>query len=111
MGVGMATRKSRTQRREDLIEAARRAMIQHGADGVLLNQVAEQAGLTSGAVLYHYPDLRELLVDAHHAGMERFYELRVKRIADVSDPVHKLVLTVKSGLPAGADDPDVRLLC
>jgi AcrR family transcriptional regulator len=104
-------RKSRAERREDLIEAARRAMFRHGADGVMLNQVAEQAGLTSGAVLYHYPDLRELLIDAHHAGMERFYELRVKRVAHVSDPVEKLVLTIKSGLPADADDPDVRLLC
>ena len=86
-------------------------MIQHGTDGVLLNQVAEQAGLTSGAVLYHYPDLRELLLDAHHAGMERFYELRVKRISGHRDPVEKLVVTVRSGLPDGADDADVRLLC
>ena len=82
----MNTRKSRTQRRQDLIEAARRAMIQHGTDTVLLNQVAEQAGLTSGAVLYHYPDLRDLLLEAHHAGMERFYELRVKKIAGQQCP-------------------------
>lgn len=107
----MATRKSRTQRREDLIEAARRAMIQHGTDGVLLNQVAEQAGLTSGAVLYHYPDLRDLLLEAHHAGMERFYELRVKSIAAITDPVEKLVVTIRSGLPTDAEDADVRLLC
>ena len=46
-----------------------------------LNHVAEEAGLTSGAVLYHYPDLSELLVEAHHAGMERFYEQRLQRIA------------------------------
>lgn len=107
----MTIRKSRAQRREDLIEAARRAMIQHGTDSVLLNQVAEQAGLTSGAVLYHYPDLRDLLLEAHHAGMERFYELRVMKIADISDPVRKLVVTIRSGLPTDADDADVRLLC
>src|SRR5215467_12992350 len=82
IGAHMTTRKSRTQRREDLIEAARRAIVMHGTDGVLLNQVAEQAGLTSGAVLYHYPDLSDLLLEAHQAGMERFYELRVARIAD-----------------------------
>src|SRR3954466_13921756 len=41
------------------IEAARRAMLRHGTHGVLLNQVAEQAGLTSGAVLYHYPSLAD----------------------------------------------------
>jgi AcrR family transcriptional regulator len=106
----MATRKSRAERRRDLIEAARRAMIQHGTDGVHLHQVAQQAGLTSGAVLYHYPELSDLLLEAHHAGMERFYKLRLKKIAHLSDPVEKLVATVRSGVPDGPDDADVRLL-
>jgi AcrR family transcriptional regulator len=104
-------RKPRAERRQDLIDAARRALIRHGTDGVRLNQVADEAGLTSGAVLYHYPDLRELVLDAHHAGMERFYELRLKKIAGISDPVKKLVVTIRSGLPTGPDDADVRLLC
>jgi AcrR family transcriptional regulator len=107
----MATRKSRTERRADLIEAARRAMLRHGTDGVLLNQVAEQAGLTSGAVLYHYPDLSDLLLEANQAGMERFYAARMRRIAGLSDPVEKLVVTIRSGLPIDSDDADVRLLC
>ena len=50
-------------------------MAEHGA-GVRLNQVTEEAGLTSGAILYHYKDLQELLVDANRAGMERFYDER-----------------------------------
>jgi AcrR family transcriptional regulator len=107
----MGTRKSRTERRADLIDAARRAMIAYGTDTVGLNQVAEQAGLTSGAVLYHYPHLPDLLIEAHHAGMERFYEARVRAAAAVSDPAEKLVRTIRSGLPADADDADVRLLC
>ncbi|MFD9946945.1 TetR/AcrR family transcriptional regulator [Nonomuraea sp. NPDC059023] len=106
----MAQRKSRTDRRIDLIEAARRAIIRHGVDGVQLSHVAEEAGLTSGAVLYHYPDLNELLVEAQHAGMERFYEQRLRQIAAVMDPVEKLVMTIRSGLPTGPLDPDVRLL-
>lgn len=106
----MSARKSRADRRVDLIEAARRAILRYGTQGVHLNHVAEEAGLTSGAVLYHYPDLGELLVEAHHAGMERFYELRVKRVAGVSEPARKLVVTVRSGLPSGPDDPGVRLL-
>lgn len=109
-GVGVAQRKSRTDRRIDLIEAARRAIIRHGVDGVQLSHVAEEAGLTSGAVLYHYPDLNELLVEAQHAGMERFYEQRLRQIAAVMDPVEKLVMTIRSGLPTGPLDPDVRLL-
>lgn len=106
----MATRKSREARRVDLIEAARRAIVRHGIDGVQLAHVAEEAGLTSGAVLYHYPNLGDLLIEAHHAGVERFYEQRMRQIAAIKDPAEKLVKTIRSGLPTGPLDPDVRLL-
>lgn len=106
----MATRKSREARRVDLIEAARRAIVRHGIDGVQLAHVAEEAGLTSGAVLYHYPNIGDLLIEAHHAGVERFYEQRMRQIAAIKDPAEKLVRTIRSGLPTGPLDPDVRLL-
>ncbi|MEU7853738.1 helix-turn-helix domain-containing protein [Nonomuraea sp. NPDC049141] len=106
----MAQRKSRSDRRIDLIEAARRAIIRHGIDRVQLSHVAEEAGLTSGAVLYHYPDISELLVEAQHAGMERFYEQRLRQLIALTDPAEKLVMTIRSGLPTGPLDPDVRLL-
>jgi AcrR family transcriptional regulator len=107
----MARRKTRTERRRDLIEAARRAIVAHGADAVHLNQIAEEAGLTSGAVLYHYPEVADLLLEAHQAGMERFYARRVAEAEAISEPVRRLVATIRSGLPTGPDDPDVRLLC
>ncbi|WP_042454861.1 TetR/AcrR family transcriptional regulator [Streptacidiphilus jiangxiensis] len=103
-------KQRRTERRADLVDAARRAMLEHGS-AVRLNQVAEVAGLTSGAVLYHYPDLQELLLEAHRAGMERFYDQRLRAVEGVTDPVRKLVMTITSGLPVDSEDEDVRLLC
>jgi AcrR family transcriptional regulator len=85
-------------------------MAEHGAS-VRLNQVAEEAGLTSGAVLYHYPNLQELLVDANRAGMERFYDERVRALAGITDPAERLVVTIVSGLPVDEHDEEVRLLC
>lgn len=107
----MTRPKRQAERRRDLVSAAQRAMLEHGAGSVRLNQVAEAAGLTSGAVLYHYPDLQVLLTEAHRAGMERFYEQRFRAIEGVDDPVERLLVTIRSGLPDGPDDPDVRLLC
>ncbi len=107
----MVQHKRRIERKADLVEAAWRAMLEHGATSVRLNQVAEQAGLTSGAIIYHYPDLQELLLDAHRAGMERFYEQRLRAIEGIDSPARKLVVTIASGLPTDSDDPDVRLLC
>lgn len=107
----MAQHKKRIERKADLVDAAWRAMLEHGATSVRLNQVAEQAGLTSGAIIYHYPDLQELLLDAHRAGMERFYEQRQRALEGIDSPARKLVVTIASGLPTDSDDADVRLLC
>ena len=103
----MTRPKRRVERRADLVEAARRAMLEHGTS-VRLNQVAEQAGLTSGAVLYHYPDLQDLLLDANRAGMERFYDMRVQAIEGIADPARRLIITIATGLPVDSDDDDVR---
>lgn len=101
---------SRTQRRANLLHAAQRAVTKHGAD-VQLAQVAAEAGLTSGAVLYHFPDVQTLLVEANRAGMERFYDERLRAIEGIAEPDRRLVVTIESGLPVDSDDPAVKLLC
>jgi AcrR family transcriptional regulator len=101
---------SRRERRAKLLHAAQRAVAKHGAD-VQLNQVAAEAGLTSGAILYHFPDVQTLLVEANRAGMERFYDERVRAIEGIAEPDRRLVVTIESGLPVDSDDPAVKLLC
>jgi AcrR family transcriptional regulator len=100
----------RKQRREKLLKAAQRAVVMHGAD-VRLKDIAEMAGLTSGAILYHFPDVQSLLLEANRAVMERFYENRLERIGELSSPGERLVVTIASGLPVDSDDEDVKLLC
>jgi AcrR family transcriptional regulator len=100
----------RKQRREKLLAAAQRAVVTHGA-GVRLKDVAELAGLTSGAILYHFPDVQTLLLEANRAGMERFYDDRMRTISEIGAPDEKLVVTISSGLPRDSDDEAVKLLC
>lgn len=106
----MTKPKGAQTRREALVGAAQRAALEHGA-AVNLKQVAQAAGLTSGAVLYHFPDVQQLLLEANRAGMERFYDQRIEALAGVDDPASKLVMTVRTGLPTGTEDASVRLLC
>lgn len=100
----------RKERRENLIAAARRAVAEHGAD-VRLKDVANAAGLTSGAILYHFPDVQSLLVEANRAGMERFYDERMRAIAALDGADRKLVVTIATGLPRDSEDEAVRLMC
>ncbi|WP_448808194.1 TetR/AcrR family transcriptional regulator [Agromyces bauzanensis] len=108
----MARPKRQEERRSQLVAAAQRAIAAHGPDGARLNRVAEEAGLTSGAVLYYYPDIDELMFEANRAGMERFYEGRVRMLEQLEDdPVTRLLALAGSGLPSGPGDTEVRLLC
>lgn len=108
----MARPKRQEQRRSEIVAAAQRTIAQHGPDGARLNRVAEEAGLTSGAVLYYYPDIDELVMEANRAGMERFYEDRVRMLESLDDdPVLRLTRLIDSGLPSDSSDAEVRLLC
>ena len=101
---------ARQQRREKLLRAAQRAVVTHGAD-VRLKDVADMAGLTSGAILYHFRDVQSLLLEANRAVMERFIDNRVRAVQGLSTPGEKLAVTIASGLPLDVDDDDVKLLC
>jgi AcrR family transcriptional regulator len=108
----MARPRRQEARRSELLDAALRAIVKNGPDGARLNKVAEEAGLTSGAVLYYYPDIDELVLEANRVGMERFHDQRQQMLdALPDDPVVQLRALVRSGLPRDSEDPDVRLLC
>lgn len=100
----------RIDRRAQLVDAARRAVALHGVD-VRLKDVAALAEVTPAAVLYHFPDVTALLLEANHAGMERFHTERMRAIEQIDDPAERLVVTVEHGLPADAEDEAVRLMC
>jgi AcrR family transcriptional regulator len=94
----------------NLLVAAQRAMAEHGTS-VRLNQIASEAGVTAGAVLYHYPNMQELLFEANQSGMARFHDQRLEALVGISDPAARLIQTIRTGVPEGPEDPDVRLLC
>lgn len=106
----MARPRNQRARREALIEATYAAGRTHGLRSLSLTDVAEQAGLTRGAILYYYEDLDALLVEAHSAGVERFCDQRDAMIAKLDDPRERLGAAIRAGLPSGPDDALMSLL-
>ena len=106
----MARTKNQGARRGQLLAAAERAVLRRGLDGVRLRDVAEEAGLTSGAVLYYYQALDDLLLETHNRAIERFCRLREEAVDRQDDPRDQLVVAVRGGLPTGPEDELVRLL-
>jgi AcrR family transcriptional regulator len=106
----VARPKNQTERRRQLAEAAGRAIVARGAAAVRLKDIAEQAGVTPGAVLYYYPDVNALLVEAHRSAGERFCEDRIAALAEIDDPRDRMLAAIRTGLPTGPEDESVRML-
>lgn len=106
----MARPRTQEKRRDDLIQAALDAAAGRGLRQLSLTDVANQAGLTRGALLYYYEDLDALLVEAHAAGNRRIGDQRDALIATLHDPRDQLRVAIDAGLPTGPDDALMRLL-
>lgn len=106
----MARPSRQTERKADLVQAALDAVSERGLRTLSLADVADQAGLTRGAILYYYEDLDALLVEAHRAGIERYCDRRDRIVDGIDDPGEALAAAIREGLPSGPDDALMRLL-
>lgn len=106
----MPRKKNQQARREQLTQAAQRAIAEHGATGVRVEHVALEAGVSPNTVRYYFSDVEELLREAHRKAIERFYTERMKQARAIEDPVERLVATIDSGVASGPDDLETRLL-
>ena len=106
----MARPSTQKQRRIEVVDAALTAAAEHGLRNLSLTDVANQAGVTRGALLYYYEDLDAILVEAHAAGMHRVGADRAALVAAARDPAEQLAIAIDAGLPSGPDDALMRLL-
>lgn len=106
----MARPNTQTRRRGEVIEAALAAAAEHGLRNLSLTDVANQAGVTRGALLYYYDDLEAILIEAHAAGMARVGSERAALVAEQHDASAKLAVAIEAGLPDGPEDSLMRLL-
>ena len=103
-------RKDQARRRAQLAAAARELLLEHGALGLRVKDIAERAGISSSAVLYYYPDLDDLLLEVTRDAMSRYGERRSEAIRGIDDPAVQLRVVIGLGVPTGPDDEDSRLL-
>jgi AcrR family transcriptional regulator len=85
-------------------------LLERGAVGLRVKDIAERAGIAPSSVLYYYPRLDELMMEVSREAMERYAERRSRRVRALDDPISRLRLAVHLGVPTGPDDDDSRLL-
>jgi AcrR family transcriptional regulator len=106
----VARPRDQERRRQQLVEATGELVARKGMASVRLRDVAEHAGLTSGAVLYYYDGLDELFFAAYEGGIHRFCDDREDAIHDLQRPTAQLATALRMGVPSGPDDVESRLL-
>ena len=85
-------------------------LLERGAVGLRVKDIAERAGITPSSVLYYYPRIDELMMEVSREAMERYAERRSTRVRALDDPVRQLRLAIHLGVPTGPDDEESRLL-
>jgi AcrR family transcriptional regulator len=106
----VARPRDQVKRRRELVAATSRLVARKGLANVTLRDVADAAGVTSGAVLYYYDGLDELFTAAYDRGVERFCAEREQAVAALDDPAGRLALAIHLGVPESPDDSEIRIL-
>src|SRR5881392_2421211 len=103
-------RKDQTVRREQLARAGRQVLLERGAVGIRVKDIADRAGIAPSSVLYYYPRIEELLLEVSRDAIHRYAERRSRQVRLLDDPTNQLRLAIHLGVPTGPDDEDSRLL-
>jgi AcrR family transcriptional regulator len=103
-------RKDQALRREQLARAGRQVLLERGAVGLRVKDIAERAGLAPSSVLYYYPHIEDLLLEVSRDAIDRYAERRAREVRRLEDPPEQLRLAIRLGVPTGPDDEESRLL-
>lgn len=90
--------------------AARDVLLDRGAVGIRVKDVADRAGLSPSSLLYYYPRLDGLLFDVAKEAIERYTNRRAQAVRELADPHERLRLAIALGVPTGPDDEESRIL-
>lgn len=106
----MARPNTQDQRREDILNAARKVIERHDLAALRIADVAAELRLTSNAIRYYYKDIDQLLEELCERSNERFYTERLSVAESIDDAAERLAVTIAAGLPRDAEDAEWRVI-
>lgn len=103
------TKEDALQTRDQLLDAAERVFQRRGVSRTSLQEIAQEAGVTRGAIYWHFKDKADLF----HAMMQRVTlpmtaSLNAEAELEAADPLGRLRRNVAAALHQTVHDPQVR---
>ena len=104
---------AQTSRR--VLDAVGRIVAARGLEGIRIREIAAEAELSPGSVLYHFPDHSQLLYAVHVDTVRRYVEGRAAAAAVTdanadADAAQRLIAVMRAGVPPWANEHVIRLL-
>ncbi|MGW1596027.1 ScbR family autoregulator-binding transcription factor [Streptomyces sp. NPDC002343] len=96
------------QTREAVVRAAAEAFADHGYAGASLPVISSRAGVSAGALYFHFTSKDELAKEVEEAAVARVAALADRCRATGRSPLRLLATTMCRLVPAAASDPVVR---
>jgi AcrR family transcriptional regulator len=106
----VARPRNQEKRRGELLSAAHQVVARKGMADAKLRDVAAEAGITPGAVLYYFENLDGLFFAAYERAVERFCVEREEAVIAAAHPREALETVIRLGIPTSRDDTEIRLL-
>lgn len=95
--------------RERILDAAEHAFLQAGVSRTSLEQIAQRAGVTRGAVYFHFRDKADLFnAMLNRVTLPLEQQIRLSGDRQVADPVAQVRRSFVAALKATVEDPQVR---
>ncbi|WP_179292081.1 TetR/AcrR family transcriptional regulator [Paenibacillus campinasensis] len=99
--------------RSKIIEAARTVFARLGYSGASLDQVAAEAGMTKGAVYWHFASKQDLyvaLLESNMSAQKRLIPQQAQAVLEADDPVRALSSWLRGQCASCLENPDAALL-
>ncbi|PSS43175.1 TetR/AcrR family transcriptional regulator [Arthrobacter woluwensis] len=95
----MARPRNQRARREQLVAAASRVLLDRGSSAARLSDIASEAGVTPAAVLYYYRDVDDLFTEVFQQGVMEYCDRRESRVEAEEGAAAQLKACIHSGIP------------
>lgn len=99
--------------RTKILESTRTVFARYGYNGATVDQVAAEAGMTKGAVYWHYASKQDLyvaLLEFNIAAQRRLIPQQAQAVLEADDPVRALSSWLRGQCMACLENPDAALL-
>ena len=85
-------------RRQQIIDAAKQALIEGGSNSLVLRDVADQIGITHGNLQYYFPTKNDLLIAIFDQAVEKYTESMKVAVSETSTRRGRLDAIIDAGI-------------